>query len=185
MTRRLTLTTTRCFVSSPSSVSESGAFQLLPQVACLWLLLAGLTTVAQTKSSATPAVTTDSQAVGKKEFDAAKELPRMTQRYGLSDEQKAKIQPILAEQQRQVHELGEDESLSNSEWAKEVQEVHQQTVSKIKPLLTDAQLSKFTKDEAKRAKHPLSDSGDDGFDGPPGGPPPGGGPPGGFGPPGD
>ena len=185
MMTRLTLSTTRCFVSSPSSVSVPGVFQLLLRVACTSLLVAGLTTVAQTRSSATPAVAPDSQTVGRKEFDAAKELPRMIQRYGLSDEQRAKIQPILSEQQRQVHELGEDESLSNSEWAKAVQEVHQQTVSKIKPLLTDAQLSKYTKDEAKRAKHPLSDSGDDGFDGPPGGPPPGGGPPGGFGPFGD
>lgn len=143
--------------------------------------------VAQNTPSPTPADKPDAQAVGKKEFDAAKELKRMIQRYGLSAEQKAKIEPILVEQQRQVHELGEDESLSSSEWAKSVQEVHQQTVLKIKPLLTDAQLSKYTKDEAKRAKHPLSDSGDDGFDGPPGGPPPGGGPggPGGFGPPGE
>ena len=153
------------------------------RICFVWILLPGLAAVAQSRPSAAPGVAADAQTVGQKEFDAAKELERMTNRYSLTQDQATKIQPILADQQTQVHQLGEDESLSNAAWAKEVQEVHRQTVSKIKPLMTDAQLSKYTKDEAKRAKQSLSDPDDDGFDGPPGGPPPGG--PGGFGPPGE
>jgi hypothetical protein len=183
MTRRLTLSTMRCFVSPPNSASGPGVFQLLLRIGFLWLLLPGFPAVAQAKSSATSTVKSDSQAVGKKEFDAAKELDRMTKRYNLTQEQREKIQPILAAQQMQVHQLGEDESLSEAAWAAAVQEVHQQTVSKIKPLMADTQLSKFMKDEAKRTKQSLSDQGDDGFDGPPGGFPPGG--PGGGGPPGE
>ena len=52
--------------------------------------------------------------MGNKRYDAEKELARLTKRYSLTEEQKAKIQPILLEQQKQVHALGEDESLSDS-----------------------------------------------------------------------
>jgi hypothetical protein len=87
------------------------------------------------------------------------------------------------EQQKQVHTLGEDANLSETEWNRDVGKVHQQAVSRIKPMLTDAQLTKFVKDEAKMAKQ--DGSSDDMRDGPPDGPPPGGGPGGGGPPPGD
>lgn len=116
--------------------------------------------------------------VGNKRYDAGKELARLTKRYGLSDEQKAKIQPILLEQQKQVHVLGEDTSLSDVAWNSGVRKVHLQTVAKVKRELTDVQASKYAKDEEKWTKSSLGDVGDDGDDGPPDGPPPGG-PPGG------
>ena len=127
----------------------------------------------------------ESLTVANKEYDAAKELERMAKRYGLTAEQKSKIEPILLAQQKAVHELGEDSSLTDSQWRGDVRKVHQQTVLSIKHLLTDAQLSKYAKDEEKRAKAAGDDSDDDGppDGGPPdGGPPPGGGP--GGGPPG-
>jgi periplasmic protein CpxP/Spy len=128
--------------------------------------------VAQGKSSLT---------VANKRDDAAKELARLTRKYGLTEEQKARIQPLLAEQQRQVHVLGEDESLSDMAWSAAVRKVHQLTMLKVKVELTDAQASKYIKDEEKEAKKSQDDGGDDGMDGPPDGPPPGG--PGGGGPP--
>jgi hypothetical protein len=104
----------------------------------------------------------------------------MTKRYSLTKEQKAKIEPLLLEQQKQVHTLGEDESLTDAEWTGAVRKVHQQTVLKVRKQLTDAQLSKYAKDELKRAKQSGDDANDDG---PPDGPPPdGGGGPGGGGP---
>ena len=187
MTNQRIFSETYCLVSPSGVAFRRGVSSQILRISLVWILLPGFAAVAQHTPSATPAATSDAQSVPKNEFDAVKELARMTKRYGLGDEQKKKIQPILADQQAQVHQLGEDESLSNAEWAAAVQEVHRQTVLKIKPLMTDSQLSKYTKDEAKRAKHSLSDPGDDGFDGPPGGPPPGGPPggPGGFGPPGE
>jgi len=131
-----------------------------------------------TTAKAEPAAKAESLTVANKEYDAGKELERMTKRYGLTAEQKAKIEPILLAQQKAVHELGEDESLTDSQWRGDVRKVHQQTVLQIKHLLTDAQLSKYAKDEEKRAKASGNDS-DDGDDGPPDGPPPDGGPPGG------
>ena len=82
----------------------------------------------------------------------------MVKRYGLSKGQKAKIEPLLLEQQKQVHTLGEDESLTNAEWAAAVRKMHQATVLKVRKLLTDAQLSKYTKDEVKRAKQAGNDA---------------------------
>jgi hypothetical protein len=145
----------------------------------------GAATTAQTATTAKA----ESLAVADKAYDAGKELPRMAKRYSLSAEQKKKIEPLLLEQQRQIHALGEDTSLTNAEWTAAVRKVHQKTVTKVKLLLTDAQLSKYVKDEVKRAKSSQGDSGDDDDDDgpPPDGPPPGGGPggpggPGGGGP---
>jgi hypothetical protein len=118
--------------------------------------------------------------VGNKMYDAEKELARLTKRYSLTADQKTKIQPILLEQQKQVHALGEDDALSDTEWAAAVRKVHTQTVAKVKLELTDAQATKYAKDEAKRAKS--NGDSNDGDDGPPDGPPPGGGGPGGGGP---
>ena len=55
----------------------------------------------------------ESLTVGNRRYDAAKELARLTKVYKLTDEQQTKIQAILLEQQKQVHALGEDESLSD------------------------------------------------------------------------
>ena len=152
--------------------------------------LADADTAASAQAPAATTAATDkagSLQVANKEYDGVKELARMTKRYGLSKEQKAKIEPLLLEQQKQVHTLGEDESLTDAEWAGAVRKVHQATVLQVRKLLTDEQLSKYAKDEAKRAKQSGNDSDAD-DDGPPDGPPPdggpGGGPPGGGGGPG-
>ena len=134
--------------------------------------------MAQNTSSRATVSTSASQAVGSKKYDAEKELARLGKRYNLTEDQKAKIQPILADQQKQVHKLGEDESLSDTEWASAVRKVHQQTVLKVRLQKTDAQASKYMKDEAKWAKQSQDNQGEDADDGPPpDGPPPGGGPP--------
>jgi hypothetical protein len=129
------------------------------------------------QTAASPGVTAaQTLTVGDKKYDTQKELARLSKRYGLSEEQKTKIQAILLEQQKRVHSLGEDESLSNAEWASAVRKVHLQAVAEVKLQMTDAQASRYARDEAKRAK---SDGADDDMDGPPDGPPPGGPPPGG------
>lgn len=153
-------------------------------LALVSLLLSGIGVVAQTKGSQTVTAAADSLTVANKRYDAEKELARLTKRYGLTEEQKAKIKPILLDQQKQVHALGEDESLTDAEWNAAVGKVHAQTVAQVKRDLTDAQASKYAKDEAKRAKSPQDDADDD--NGPPDGPPPDGPPPGGGGgPPGE
>jgi hypothetical protein len=138
-----------------------------------------------------PAIAQDAAApqsitVANKHYDAAKELPRLTRVYKLTPLQSASIKPILLDQQTKIHDLGEDQSLSNSDWSSGIRKIHQLAVQQIKAQLNDAQASTYTRDEEKFAKKSSNDPGDDGDDGPPFGPPPGGGPggPGGGGPPG-
>jgi hypothetical protein len=168
------------------------AVQLYLRLGLIALGTIGSSVLAMGQSTATTAQTAttakaESLTVANKAYDAGKELPRMAKRYSLSAEQMKKIQPLLLEQQKQIHKLGEDASLTNAEWASAVRKVHQKTVAQVKLLLTDEQLSKYVQDEVKRAKKSGNDSGDDDDDGPPYGPPPGGGPggpggPGGGGP---
>jgi len=207
MTNLLITKQTSSFVDNFDSFSKARIFRAIVGLAFLSLLIPGIAAVAQSAASnatteqksnaqsvttvenltaadtaavaqSATATKAESLTVASKEYDAAKELARMTKRYGLSKEQKAKIQPLLLEQQRQVHTLGEDVSLTDAEWTSAVRKVHQQTVLKVRRLLTDAQLSKYAKDEANRAKKSGDDSDDD-DDGPPDGPPPDGGPGGG------
>ncbi|MDR3745349.1 MAG: hypothetical protein P4K80_04380 [Acidobacteriaceae bacterium] len=167
-------------------MSLSHPARLLLRLSFLPLLLLAHLGVAQSASSSTttsPAATAKaSLAVGNNRYDAAKELPRLTRRYSLTLDQQAKIQPLLLEQQKQIHKLGEDGSLSNAEWIAAVRKVHLQTVALIKHQLTDAQATLYARDEAKWAKSSQGDSEDADDGGPPDGPPPGGGGPGGGGP---
>jgi len=151
---------------------------LLLPLTFLLLLPPGIPAVAQNKSSSAKISALVLQRVGNKEYDAEKELARLARRYKLTENQKAKIQPILADQQSRVHTVGENESLSNTEWAAALRNIHQQTVSKVELEMTDTQVSKYIKDEAKRAKQSQDDQGDDDDGPPPDGGPGGGGPPG-------
>jgi hypothetical protein len=167
-------------------MKATGICRIIVGVGVLSLGLGGWRGVAQETASAKATVASQSLTVGNKKYDAEKELARMIKRYSLTKEQKAKIQPLLLEQQKQVHALGEDESLSNSAWSSALRKVHLATVAQVKLQMTDSQASKYAKDEAKRAKSDGdNDDSQDGPDGPPpDGPPPDGGP-GGGGPPGE
>ena len=176
MTKSLIPGFVRSFVFPLGLPSRHRVRQFLLPLTLVSLLLPGIAAVAQSQPSPTVTAKSDSQAVGNKEYDAQKELVRMAKRYSLTADQKTKIQPILADQQQQVHALGEDESLSDSEWAGAVGKVHEQTVLKAKLQLTGTQATKYLQDEAKRAKKSQDQTDDDDY-----GPPPGGGPGGGFG----
>lgn len=114
-----------------------------------------------------------------RKFGADRELARLTKKYKLSDEQRANIQPLLADQEKRIHAVGEETNLTDAEWTAAVRKVHRETVAKVKLAMTDDQANRYTKDEEKQTK---SDAEEDQMQGPPDGPPPGP-PPGGGGPP--
>jgi hypothetical protein len=155
-------------------MTSSPARKLLPLLA---IVLAASTLRATAQDAAAPRSIT----VANKHYDAAKELPRLTRIYKLTPQQSATIKPILIDQQTKIHQLGEDQSLSNSDWSSGVRKTHQLAIQQIKSQLTDSQATAYAKDEEKFAKRSGNDSGDSGDDGPPFGPPPGGGGPGGPG----
>jgi Spy/CpxP family protein refolding chaperone len=77
------------------------------------------------------------------------QVQRMVAQLDLTAEQKAKIDPILEEDAKQVRALRGDTS---AEAANKKAEIRKATDAKIKPLLTDAQWKKLEQLRADRVK---------------------------------
>jgi Spy/CpxP family protein refolding chaperone len=78
------------------------------------------------------------------------QLKRMTKQLKLSDDQQAKVKPILEEQRNQMQQLRSDSSLSQDEKMGKMRELRQQSSSQIKALLNDQQQKKFDEVQKKR-----------------------------------
>jgi hypothetical protein len=63
------------------------------------------------------------------------QVKRMTKQLKLSDDQQAKLRPVLEDQRRQMEQLRNDSSLSRDDKFSKMREVHAQTSSQIKALL--------------------------------------------------
>lgn len=62
---------------------------------------------------------------------------------GLSAEQKAKVQALFAEQDKQAREIWEDTSLTEKPRTKKLGDLRDATVKKVRELLTDEQRKKY------------------------------------------
>ncbi len=71
------------------------------------------------------------------------QLARMTKQLHLTNEQQAKIKPILEEQHQQMMALRQDTSMSREERFAKFREIHRQTYKKIHPILTADQQKKM------------------------------------------
>jgi Spy/CpxP family protein refolding chaperone len=71
------------------------------------------------------------------------QLARMTKQLQLTDEQQARIKPILEEQHKQMMDLRQDTSMSREDRIAKFREVRQQSLEKIKPILTPEQQKKW------------------------------------------
>ncbi len=99
-----------------------------------------------------------------------RDLARMVKRYGLSDEQKAEIRPILVDEKQKLDAIFKDSSLAPEDRSAKIKAIHSDEVARVSALLTDDQRAKYQKDETRARQN------DDGMgpDGGPPGPPPGG-----------
>jgi Spy/CpxP family protein refolding chaperone len=79
---------------------------------------------------------------GRRPMTPEAQLDRMSSQLNLTDEQKEKIKPILEDQSRQMQALRGDNSSREDRRAK-FQEIHQGTISKIRPILTGDQQQKL------------------------------------------
>jgi len=70
-------------------------------------------------------------------------LARLTKALGLSPDQQHEIKPILAERQRKLELVLEDESLSSADRHAKVRVIRQESQTKIEPILDDQQKEKF------------------------------------------
>jgi len=71
------------------------------------------------------------------------QLQHMSEALSLTDDQKTKIKPILEDESKQMQQLRGDTSLSQEDRRSKFQEIHQSTMSQIKPILTSDQQKKL------------------------------------------
>lgn len=71
------------------------------------------------------------------------QLEHMSQTLNLTEDQKTKIKPILEEQSNKMHQLMQDSSTAPQDKRAKFQEIHENTMSQIKPILTSDQVKKL------------------------------------------
>jgi hypothetical protein len=70
---------------------------------------------------------------------------QIAERLKLSDEQKAKLQPILTEETTKLRELRQDTALTQEQRRTKVREIREQYLAKTKPILNTEQFDAFKK----------------------------------------
>jgi Spy/CpxP family protein refolding chaperone len=76
-------------------------------------------------------------------MSADAQLEHMSQTLNLTDDQKTKIKPILEDSMKQMQQLRQDSSVSQEDRHTKMQQIHDSTMSQIKPILTDDQQKKL------------------------------------------
>lgn len=96
---------------------------------------------------ANDATTTQQQPAGqhgrRHNFDAHKAAMHLGKRLNLTDDQTAKLEPILAAQQQKVASLRSDTSLSRDQRRQQFQAIRQDTKSQLATVLTPDQLQQL------------------------------------------
>jgi periplasmic protein CpxP/Spy len=130
---------------------------LVPSFALGAILLSGIsagTVLAQNQASdqtAAPATTAQTQS-----FHAPnpqRQAKRMGKKLGLSSDQVAKIEPILADRIQQAQSVRSDTTLAPQDMKAKLRSIHQDSNGKIEALLTDSQKQAFEQLKQSRKAH--------------------------------
>ncbi len=84
----------------------------------------------------------------------ASRLEWLSKELNLTDEQKAKVKPILADEGKQMQAVKEDTSLSQEQRHEKMKQIHETADSQINDILTPDQQKKFTELKAQHKGHP-------------------------------
>ena len=106
------------------------------------VFLAAALTFAQ-PSQESQAPTPDKHAGMHHEESADQHLQMLSEKLNLTDDQKAKIKPILQDQMRQMKAVHEDTSLSEEQKRAKMKSVHESLHDQINAVLTPEQQTKF------------------------------------------
>ena len=104
---------------------------------------------------AAPAVRPGTPPAGRPMDKAARveaQLRSYTMRLSLTDDQKAKIKPLIEEEVKKFEEVQQDRNLPPDERRKKFMEAREATMAKLKPLLTPEQQQKL--ESRPRARRP-------------------------------
>ncbi len=85
-----------------------------------------------------------------RQWNPDQQLARMTERLHLTDDQQARIKPILEEQHTRMMALRENTSMSRQDRFAQFREVRKETFEKMKPILTGKQRKELKKMEQMR-----------------------------------
>ena len=107
----------------------------------LVLLAAGLTFVQPSLESQAP--TPDKHAGMHHEESADQHLQMLSEKLNLTDDQKAKLKPILQDQIQQMKAVREDSSLSQEQKRAKMKSIHESSHDQINAVLTPEQQAKF------------------------------------------
>jgi periplasmic protein CpxP/Spy len=107
------------------------------------LLLAGNAGAAIAQDNAAPAQEQGQPGRGPGRMDPDRQLQHMTRELGLSADQQGQIKPLLVDRQQKMEALFQDQSLSREDRRAKMEEIRQQSQSKIEAVLNDQQKQKF------------------------------------------
>ena len=105
------------------------------------LLAAGLTFAQPSQQSQAPP--SDKHAGMQHEESADQHLQMLSEKLNLTDDQKAKLKPILQDQMQQMKVVREDSSLSEEQKRAKMKSVHESLHDQINAVLTPEQQTKF------------------------------------------
>lgn len=81
------------------------------------------------------------------------QVKMLSQRLNLTEDEQAKIKPILEDQHTQMQGLMKDSSLSPADRRDKAMSIHDQTHAKIRDVLTDDQKKKFDAMQTEMREH--------------------------------
>jgi Spy/CpxP family protein refolding chaperone len=105
------------------------------------LLAAGLTFAQPSQESQAP--TPNKHAGMQRGESADQHLQMLSEKLNLTDEQKAKLKPILQDQMQQMKAVREDSSLSEEQKRAKMKPIHESLHDQINAVLTPEQQAKF------------------------------------------
>jgi periplasmic protein CpxP/Spy len=106
------------------------------------LLFFGCSLVARAQDTGTQQPNPQAQT-GMHHGQRGNRLEWLSKQLNLTDDQKAKVKPILDDQGKQMRAVREDTSLSQEQKRDKMKEIHEKTDSQINDILTPEQQKKF------------------------------------------
>jgi periplasmic protein CpxP/Spy len=129
----------------------------LCNVALAGLLGLGMTAFAQDSTTQQPADSTAMRGPAHHMSDPTEQLAHLTKALNLTSDQQTQIKPLLENQQQQMMQLRQDQSLSRADRMTKAKSMTADTHTKIEAVLNDQQKQKFEemqqKMEERREQH--------------------------------
>jgi protein CpxP len=144
----------------PNSATRRGsqsAFLLSMVAALVAFLFAGLTTSIAQDTQEQPSASGQEMGHhmgGRHGMPSADDqLKHLSQKLNLSDDQQAKLKPILEDQHKQMHQLWNDSSMSRQDRFSKMRELRENADNQIKGVLNDDQQKKFDQMREEQRSH--------------------------------